>query len=148
MRRWTARVREWRHDRAWCNALLRQARDAAAARGLRWWREPLQWLGERRRRYRWVYAGAKLEQLRQRAVEAADDQMRVAAIDQANAIIAELEVAGVVPRAEGIEMRRDWVQAVARDQVVDFFRARDALGVARMTPFLRRRRGEQNDAVA
>jgi hypothetical protein len=141
MRWWTARIREWRHDRAWREALRRQAREAAAAWDLRWWREPLLWLRERRRRFLWIRAGARLERLRRRAIATVDERLRVAAIDEANATVARLELAGAVTRAEGLEMRRDWVQAVAREQLVDFFRARDALGVARMTPFLRRRAG-------
>jgi len=83
--------------------------------------------------------GLRLEWLRQRVLSATDEAVRVAMIDKAAAYIRKLEVAGKVTAAEAAELRCDWVHAVARDSVARLFRQRDALGVARLTQFLRHR---------
>ena len=75
----------------WIGQLRRQARCAAEACAIRWWREPLRWLAEWRRRRLWIRTGVQLEQLRRRAIDATGDQARTAAIDAANAVFAELK---------------------------------------------------------
>lgn len=83
--------------------------------------------------------GARLEQLRRRALRAKDEPSRVVAIDTVAAILARLEARGLVSAAERLELGRDWVRAYARDALPGHYRARDGLGVARMTAFLRAR---------
>jgi len=85
----------------------------------------------------WIKAGVQLERLRRRAVRGAGDGAVSSAIDEANAIFANLEAFGVVTRTERVELGRSWVRAYARDRVGSLYRAKDAMGVAQLTWFLK-----------
>ena len=91
---------------------------------------------ERERARIWYRAGARLERLRQRALRAESEEVRINAIDQANALFETLERSGLVSRGERIGLGRDWVQAFARDRLPVLFRQKDATKVDRLGKFL------------
>jgi len=131
------RFKEWRELRTWRRELRGQARLAIQPLGLRWWREPLRWCEERRRRRLFIRTGVKLEQLRRRALSAADDETVAAVIDEVNAILERLEVCGALTTDERVEFGRSWLKAWVRDAIAGRYRQGDALGVAAMTLFLK-----------
>ncbi len=128
---------EWRALRAWRRELRQQAALAVQPMGLRWWRAPRRWLGERRRRRLFIETGVRLERLRRRALRATDDEARAAVIAAVGTLLGGLEARGAVTTQERIELGRDWLRAWARDGIGECFRERDALGVATMTFFLK-----------
>jgi hypothetical protein len=95
------------------------------------------WLREWRRRRTWFRVGAWLEELRQEALRAPDDQSLATAIGRANKIFVELESIGAVTRDERVSMMRDWVKAYARDRLPDLYREKRPAEILLLGSFLK-----------
>ena len=75
--------------------------------------------------------------LLKRVLSATDDVSRVAVIDEANGLLAELEAVGAISHDARLCAGRVWIKAYARGRLPESYRTKDAKVVAELGWFLK-----------
>lgn len=98
-------------------------------------------LGDRvkdwRRMWKLASARRRLKGLRQEARAVDDEMSRVAIIEQANALLTQLEADGHLSRTARLELAREWVKSHVCDRLPALYRAKNAKEIALLGWFLK-----------